>query len=307
MSRAYLRVDPMLYERKVVDQGYPLPLFAAFVGVLCLAEHQPQRGVFRNERVCKALLGSAGRLVGELITRGDLVRRDGHLYVDGWDEWQEGDWKVGERVQMIRARHGDQADRSPGARRTANWRLRTAVFERDAYTCRYCGTGDYPREWLVLEHVDPNGPTDETNLVAACRPCNKLKGGRTPSQSGMTLPPTSRDTSRDVGGSTGRDASPLSDGDRLSVIDSGGVIAERTPPTPPPGRGTRSSGANPRAIAAALTRKAEEAEKARKYRRQQRYLAYASGRLTEAQRIDMDERDAPLDEIAPGAHPEYVS
>jgi hypothetical protein len=221
VSRAYLRVDPMLYERKVVDQGYPLPLFAAFVGVLCLAEHQPQRGVFRNERVCKALLGSAGRLVGELITRGDLVRRDGHLYVDGWDEWQEGDWKVGERVKRIRTR--------------------TRV------------TGQTVTDVTVATVDTP------------------------------------------------------SDGDRLSVIDSGGVIAERTPPTPPPERGTRSSGANPRAIAAALTRKAEEAEKARKHRRQQRYLAYASGRLTEAQRIDMDERDAPLDEIAPGVRPEYVS
>lgn len=105
MSRAYLRVAPELFERKVVEQGYPLPLFAAFVGMLCLAEHQPHRGRFRDVRVLRALLGPAGRWVPELMARGDIVcSGDGTVYVDGWDEWQEGDVTVGERVKRIRTR-----------------------------------------------------------------------------------------------------------------------------------------------------------------------------------------------------------
>lgn len=70
---------------------------------------------------------------------------------------------------------------------SSNGGLRQVVLERDRYSCRYCGIDDYPVEWLVLEHVDPFGPTTLANLVAACRSCNKLKGRRTPEQAGMAF------------------------------------------------------------------------------------------------------------------------
>lgn len=53
--------------------------------------------------------------------------------------------------------------------------LRTAVFERDAYRCVYCG--DY--KGLSADHVIPEskgGSTTLDNLVAACRKCNSKKG-----------------------------------------------------------------------------------------------------------------------------------
>ncbi len=213
MSRAYLRTDPALYERKVVEQGYPLPLFAAFVGTLCLAEHQPKRGRFRNDRVLRALLGPAARFVPELIRRCDLiVQDDGSLYVDGWEEWQEGDWKVGERVSRIRSRTR--------------------------------------RKSVTVPNVTP-----------------------------VTVPTV--DTP--------------SDGDCQSVIDGGG-IAEHTP-LPPSRGGRRADATNPRAIAAELTRRSEEAERQRKARRIARQRAYLDGRITEAQRDDMNDRDADLEEI----------
>lgn len=211
MSRAYLRVDPMLYERKVIDQGYPLPLFAAFVAVLCLAEHQPKRGRFRDVRVLRALLGPCARFVPELVRRCDLsVAKDGSLYVDGWEEWQEGDWKVGERVSRIR-----------------------------------------------------NRPHRASVTVASVTP--------------VTVATVSTPSER-------------------SVIDSaGGGVA---PLPPPAGGGTpRSNGTNPRAVAAALTRQANQAAKERKTRQHQRYIAYSRGKITEAQRIEMDEADTPLSQI----------
>lgn len=209
MTRAYLRLDPGFYERKL-EQGYPIPAIAAYIGCLCLAEHQSQRGYFRDRSVLRALLGVAGaRWVAYLLEHGDLLELPGgRVYVDGWEEWQEGDVTVKDRMAMVRQRQGVPAPASsPGAVRTARWRVRNAVFERDQYTCRYCGAPNYPREWLVLEHVDPRGPTDEQNCVTACRPCNKRKGSKSVEAAGMVMRPVPEsDVSRDAL----RDASPPS-------------------------------------------------------------------------------------------------
>ena len=102
MGRAYLRLDPGYDEHK---ESYPDGPYATLIACFCHAEFQPERGRFRNEKFLRALLGKRGRHLGYLIEHGDLIRMgDGRLYVDGWDEWQEGDWKVAERVTRIRAR-----------------------------------------------------------------------------------------------------------------------------------------------------------------------------------------------------------
>lgn len=99
-TRAYLRLDPGFDERK---ESYPDGPYAAFISVLCLAESQPDRGRFRNVRFLKALMGRRGRQVAYLIEHGDLIEMpDGRLYVDGWDEWQEGDWTVQDRLTRLR-------------------------------------------------------------------------------------------------------------------------------------------------------------------------------------------------------------
>jgi hypothetical protein len=102
LTRAYLRLDPAFDERK---EAYPDGPYAALIACFCQGEMQPQRGRFRSERFLRALLGRRGRHVPYLIEHGDLVvMKDGRLYIDGWDEWQEGDWKVAERVARIRRR-----------------------------------------------------------------------------------------------------------------------------------------------------------------------------------------------------------
>ncbi len=102
MTRAYIRLDPAFDERK---ESYPDGPFAALVSTFCLAEHQPERGRFRSLDYLRRLLGHRGRHVQYLVDHGDLTLiPDGRVYVDGWDEWQEGDWKVAERVARIRSR-----------------------------------------------------------------------------------------------------------------------------------------------------------------------------------------------------------
>jgi 5-methylcytosine-specific restriction endonuclease McrA len=64
---------------------------------------------------------------------------------------------------------------------------RREVFIRDGFTCQYCGreTGD-----LTIDHIIPRsrgGPHTWDNLVAACKPCNHRKGGKSLGEARMQL------------------------------------------------------------------------------------------------------------------------
>ena len=203
LPRAYLRIDPN------IDQAYP-ELRNTFVGLLCSAGRQPERGRYRDRRLVEGL--HSRPFVARSYARGDLVDLDdGRTYLVGWDEWQEGDMTVAERMRRMRDRRRSQ-------------------------------------------------------------------------RNGVTRPP-----SPGCNGVT-------TDAGTTTVAPSIGVDVD-VPPPPPTRGGRRSEGTSRRQLAAAMTRQAEEASKARKARRQQRYLAYSRGEITEAQRFEMDDRDAPLEEI----------
>ncbi|MDD4876373.1 MAG: HNH endonuclease [Dehalococcoidales bacterium] len=64
---------------------------------------------------------------------------------------------------------------------------RLEIFNRDKYTCQYCGK---EIRQLTLDHVIPryqNGQHTWENVVTACISCNRHKAGRTPQQAGMKL------------------------------------------------------------------------------------------------------------------------
>lgn len=73
-----------------------------------------------------------------------------------------------------------------------HWRLpvsRRGVLARDNYCCQYCGAQP-GRSQLTVDHVLPRsqgGGKSWENLVAACGPCNRRKGGRRPEEAGMHL------------------------------------------------------------------------------------------------------------------------
>ena len=64
---------------------------------------------------------------------------------------------------------------------------RYEIFNRDRYTCQYCG--DQSRH-LTLDHVIPRyrgGQHTWENVVSACVACNRKKAGRTPREANMKL------------------------------------------------------------------------------------------------------------------------
>lgn len=61
------------------------------------------------------------------------------------------------------------------------------VLRRDNFTCQYCGR---KMRFLTIDHVVPRrqgGGHSWHNLVAACPPCNRRKGGKRPEEANMLL------------------------------------------------------------------------------------------------------------------------
>ena len=64
---------------------------------------------------------------------------------------------------------------------------RYEIFNRDKYTCQYCGK---ETKNLTLDHVIPryrDGQHTWENVASACVPCNRRKAGRNPKEAGMKL------------------------------------------------------------------------------------------------------------------------
>lgn len=84
--------------------------------------------------------------------------------------------------QCLRTRSTDQGTGSQ-SRRSIHPRDRYLCYERDDYTCRYCGRHRLQLqvgEHLVIDHVHPvarGGSSDISNLVTACSTCNQGRGG----------------------------------------------------------------------------------------------------------------------------------
>ena len=56
------------------------------------------------------------------------------------------------------------------------------IYEDTGGHCWYCGTGLHPLGNWQVEHQNPKdcgGSDDISNLVAACKPCNRRKSNRT--------------------------------------------------------------------------------------------------------------------------------
>jgi len=71
--------------------------------------------------------------------------------------------------------------------RTERKLTRLEVFNRDHYTCQYCGRAT---RQLTIDHIIPRyrgGQHTWENVVSACIACNRRKAGKTPEEAGMKL------------------------------------------------------------------------------------------------------------------------
>jgi len=82
----------------------------------------------------------------------------------------------------IRAVTWDKHQKSPRLSPSIWREIRRRVFERDSFTCQYCGETNGP---LQCDHVIPvsrGGSNEESNLVTACKKCNQAKHNKTPEE-----------------------------------------------------------------------------------------------------------------------------
>lgn len=58
-------------------------------------------------------------------------------------------------------------------------KIRAAIFKRDDYTCRYCGSRGGKLECDHIMPLSRGGSNEEDNLATACKPCNRSKRSKT--------------------------------------------------------------------------------------------------------------------------------
>jgi len=136
--RAYHRLDPLADERKA---HYTPAQFGAFIKVQLLLGRQTHRGRFSSITALRAALsGAYARHLEFLVKQHDLVvQADGSVYMPGWDEWQEGDLTVGERMRRLRLRQRDidrNIDRNDQRNGAVTETYLAAVAKRDSLSGR---------------------------------------------------------------------------------------------------------------------------------------------------------------------------
>lgn len=62
-----------------------------------------------------------------------------------------------------------------------SYKLKMQIFKRDGFKCQYCGidaSSDFDTWYyanLNVDHINPKGGDDASNLLTACRTCNLIK------------------------------------------------------------------------------------------------------------------------------------
>lgn len=120
--------------------------------------------------------------IQEFESRGMIeVGDDGILWLTNYPKRQKNYKEAKEAVRERVRRHR--------AKKTS------PIFERDNWTCRYCGE-KLNLEDCTIDHVVPvskGGREDDDNLVTSCFTCNCSKGARTPEEAGMSILPLRND------------------------------------------------------------------------------------------------------------------
>lgn len=158
----------------------------AALGLWTLAGSQVQAQTGDGE-----VLPGAWRLLGDkrLFTKLAKVL----VQVGLWEERDEG-WEYHDWFEIGYASGAKVKARRSRMKELKNPEIIEAIKARDGSKCRYCGrkvswTDKVGDGGATYDHVIPGLARGVTNLVIACRKCNRTKAQRTPEQAGMTLLP----------------------------------------------------------------------------------------------------------------------
>jgi len=124
---------------------------------------------------------------------GNVLAKDELKEVAGISEWARRIRELRDDEGLQIHSHNDDAGLKPGEYKLVSLkriprishkidsRLRQRILERNGYTCQVCGaaandpdpsnTGRKVR--LHVDHIDPNGPSEESNLRVLCSTCNE--------------------------------------------------------------------------------------------------------------------------------------
>lgn len=127
-------------------------------------------GLFRAARLSRRRWNK----VRDEVLHSWVLCRDGRYYHPDLADLACRKWEVVCRLR----RQGKRIDV-----RSHEWRtLRAAIFERDDYTCGYCGERGGRLECDHVVPVSQGGDSDPDNLVTACLGCNRSKAGKRPEE-----------------------------------------------------------------------------------------------------------------------------
>jgi hypothetical protein len=155
--------DDLLDDPKV--QRLPPSLFKAWINILCLANKGELRGILPTmDDIAFRLRISdqeADPVLQSLQEFGLLDKTDAGYIPHDWIEQQ-------------------QPENPYGRLDGAEWAsLRLTVFQRDMYTCQYCGLAGIALECDHIVPISRGGSNDIENLTTACMRCNRSKGSKT--------------------------------------------------------------------------------------------------------------------------------
>lgn len=158
---------------RMVDIPDPRPFRAAFM-LWMESWHSVPAGSLPPDDRSLARLSQAGRgwkSIKDVVLSEWILCSDGRLYHPVvaravnrvWDSSRRVAAKFDRRLEIF----------------SDEWaNLRRKIFERDDFTCQYCSDRGVRLECDHVIPVSRGGKTVEANLVTACFPCNRSKGGR---------------------------------------------------------------------------------------------------------------------------------
>jgi 5-methylcytosine-specific restriction endonuclease McrA len=161
--------------RDIRIKRFSLPERWAFICLLCLASDSKQSGIIEGDDE-------------------DIAFECGYESSDKYFEWEDFKEKLVKKRFITILGNGNisinqwdekfkATEYKTSRRNIRDWNLlRFTVFERDNYTCVYCGFKADGINGLHCDHVIPyskGGSNDLENLVTSCPSCNMSKGNKT--------------------------------------------------------------------------------------------------------------------------------